>query len=388
MADAHKLVSQHPKGGPEQPWRLSVEEAREKAKERFRDRVSRGQKVGGCSCHDEEESVETNGNVIDVVGVRFRDSGRVYFFESGDHDLNVGDWVVVSTSRGEEAARVVVAPRQMLMSQLDGHLKPIRRMLSDEDVAQIEHYRKESIRALKRAGELSRARNLTIKVVAAEFSFDGSRLKISYTAPEHVDASLLQRLMENEVNCPVDMLQIGPREEARLIGGLGKCGRTLCCASWLPIYPDVSMGMVKNQDLSLNPSKVSGLCGRLLCCLSYENEQYKQARAIMPRLGQRVVTDEGEGMVVSLQILKELVTVRYTDPHREQTYPASEILTGAARRARDEARSAAEVPAAEPMVVPDDNPGEDEAKPKRRRRRRGGRSRGGNSAAPPTNTES
>lgn len=362
-----------------QPWQMSVEHAREQAKARFRERVSNGEKVGGCSCHDEEPS-GSHGDTSDVVGVRFRDSGRVYFFQTGDVAVETGMWVVVTTSRGDEAARVVVAPRQMLMSQLDGNLKPIRRVLTDDDVARIEHFRKESSRIVKRAGELSRAQDLRIKVVAAEFSLDGSRLKLTFTGPDHADISMLHDMVQDDVNCHVDMVQVGPREEARLLGGLGKCGRTLCCSSWLPMYPDVTMGMVKNQELSLNPTKVSGLCGRLLCCLSYENEQYKQAKAIMPRLGQRVVTDEGEGLVVSLQILKELVTIRYTDPHREQTYPASDILTGAARRAREEARIAEESAATPEDAELPDALQQDDVRPKRRRRRRGRRTGTGDNA--------
>lgn len=306
-------------------WRLSVEAARKQAKQRFRERIANGEKVGDCSCSSEEPVVD-DSNDASVVGVRFRDSGRVFFFETTDQDIEAGTWVVARTSRGEEAGRVVIAPRQMLLSQLEGELKPIERVLSKDDVARIDQRRQDSSKVVRRGGEISRAEQWGIKVVAAEYSLDDSRLTISYSAqdPEYVND--LRDAIELEFDTDVEMRSVGAREEARLIGGLGKCGRTLCCASWLPIYPDVSMGMAKNQDLSLNPGKVTGLCGRLLCCLSYENEQYKKAKQILPRLGQKTMTPDGQGMVVSMQILKELVTVRLDESGNDIEYPAAELL--------------------------------------------------------------
>jgi cell fate regulator YaaT (PSP1 superfamily) len=359
------------------PWQMSVEEAREQAKARFRDRLANGEQVGACSCSSEEEQPAGNGENSRVVGVRFRDSGRVYFFESGGADLDVGTWVVCTTSRGEEAARVVVAPKQVLMSQLDGDLKPIDRVLSEGDVEIIDQRRKDAAKIVRRGAEISRAYDFGIKVVAAEYSLDGRRARVSYGASDHSFVQDLGGLLEDELGIQVEMQHVGPRDEARLIGGLGKCGRTLCCSSWLPVYPDVSMGMAKNQDLSLNPTKVSGLCGRLLCCLSYENEQYRKAKQILPRLGQRIRTPEGEGMVVSLQVLKEMVTVRYTNPHREVTYPAADLLSPGKRP--ETPRAAAPNPeevepagVAERSPVPSEERGDDQPRRRRRRRRRSG----------------
>lgn len=331
-----------------QPWQHSVEDARAFARERFKERLENGEEVGNCSCHTEHEAVTAlGGDAAQVVGVRFRDSSRMYFFSVDDSDILHGDWVVVRSSRGLEAARVVIAPRQMLVNQLDGDLQPIERRLTEDDVQAMEAHRDRSADVVRTAAALARDNSFRLKVVAAEFSFDGSRLKISYSTSENnqLKAQDLKHLLEQEFDAAIEMNQVGPRDEARLIGGLGKCGRTLCCSSWLPYYPDVNMGMAKTQDLSLNPSKVTGLCGRLLCCLSYENEQYRQAKRILPRLGNTVTTDDGEGTVISLQVLKELVTIRFEDSNEVKTIPAAEVLgEQQGRRSDDRGRTGSEAP--------------------------------------------
>ncbi len=356
MADPRNLT---PAGGEtpaSQPWRVPVEQARELAKQRFRDRLANGEQVGGCSCSEDEPVRDEE--TAPVVGVRFRDSGRVFFFHAPDVDVDTGTWVVAQTSRGEEAGRVVITPRQMMLSQLDGDLKPINRILDEDDVALIDQRRQDAARVVRFGGQVSRAEDMAIKVVAAEFSLDGSRLTVSYSAQDHEWVDELRDAIELEFNTDVEMRSVNAREEARLIGGLGKCGRTLCCSSWLPIYPEVSTGMARNQDLSLNPGKVTGLCGRLLCCLSYENEQYKKARQILPRLGQKVATPQGDGIVVSMQILKELVTVRLDASGNDVTLPASDLPgVGAGQQQRERDTRSTE-------------DGRSDQPPRRRRRRR------------------
>lgn len=334
------MADNQPLNPTNQPWQHSVDEARAFARERFKERLENGEKVGDCSCHTEHEAVTSlGGDAAQVVGVRFRDSSRVYFYSVEESDIADGEWVVVRSSRGTEAAKVVIAPRQMLVNQLDGDLHPIERRMTKADVDAMESRRGRSAEVVRTAGALARDHNCKLKVVAADFNFDGSRLKISYSTGENnqLAAHDLKGVLEAEFGVKVDMTQVGARDEARLIGGLGKCGRTLCCSSWLPFYPDVNMGMAKNQDLSLNPSKVTGLCGRLLCCLSYENEQYRQAKRILPRLGNSVETEEGSGTVISLQVLKELVTVRLDDTSEVKTIPASEVL-GESQGRRDDGR--------------------------------------------------
>lgn len=330
MAGAHKVRSQDPASRNAHLRQRSVEQERDQSPERFRDRIQSEDEIRGGSCPDEEPMAGSDGDARDVVGVRFRDSSCVCFYLAGDHHLDCGRWVVVSTSRGEEAAQIVIASRQLLLTQLDGDLTPIVRVMSDDDVATIEHQHKESERIVRHAGELSRAHDLRTTVVAAEFSLDGSQLKLSYTAPDRSRIAMLQRMLQDELDCQVEMQAHVPREEARLLGGPGMCGRTLCRPISLPVYSDEARGIAKNQDLSLRPTRLSGMSEPFAYGSSYENEQYRQAKAHMPRLGQRVITDEGEGTVVSLQILKDLVTIRYTDPNRDHIYPASGIATGAA----------------------------------------------------------
>jgi cell fate regulator YaaT (PSP1 superfamily) len=308
----------------------TVDEARSLAKQRFKERLTNGEKVGDCACHDDTvgQAPIANGDGRHVVGARFIDSGQVYFFDPRGADLQTGDWIVVESSRGQEAARVVIAPHQVAASQLKGDLKPIVRKLSERDIQRMESLRKETASAIRTFSHEIRARHLPMKPISAEYNFDGSQLTLNFSSADRVDFRELARDLNQKLKCRIELHQVSARDEARLLGGLGRCGRTLCCSTWLPMFPDITMGMAKTQDLSLNPSKVSGVCGRLLCCLSYENEQYKQMKAVMPKLGQKTDTPRGAGTVVSLQLLKGLVTVLLDTDNTEETFPARELGFG------------------------------------------------------------
>ncbi|MEZ4507789.1 MAG: regulatory iron-sulfur-containing complex subunit RicT [Thermomicrobiales bacterium] len=310
----------------------NVDEARTLAKQRFKDRLANGEKVGDCSCHDDEPGLAAVApeHARRVIGTRFIDSGQVYFFDPGATELEAGDWVVVETSRGLEAARVVIAPHQVAASQLKGELKPIQRRMSERDIERMQSLRKSSASAIRTFSSEIHARKLPMKPISAEYNFDGSQLTLSFSAADRVDFRELARDLNQKLKCRIELRQVSAREEAKLLGGLGRCGRTLWCSTWLPMFPDITMGMAKTQDLSLNPSKVSGVCGRLLCCLSYENEQYRQMKAVMPKLGQKTETPYGTGTVVSLQLLKGLVTVLIDNDNQEQTFPARELGFGEA----------------------------------------------------------
>ncbi|MDQ3044690.1 MAG: hypothetical protein M3R06_05995, partial [Chloroflexota bacterium] len=257
------------------------------------------------------------------------------------------------------------------LNQLQGPLNSILRRLEDADVAHMESLKRDAARAVKTFGAVARERDLPIKPVSAEYNFDGSCLTLNYATNDKVDLQNLVHSLADQFGCRVELRQVGPRDEARLLGGLGKCGRTLCCSSWLPVYPEVSMGMAKNQELGLNPGKVSGVCGRLLCCLSYENEQYKQMKAVLPRLGQNVETTSGPGMVISLQVLKELVTVRLASDNSEVVVAAAEL--GLAKTLEAEVPAVTDVtrtsPSGEP--APPHSDGWTGTERRRRRRRRG-----------------
>ncbi|MFT4040524.1 MAG: regulatory iron-sulfur-containing complex subunit RicT [Thermomicrobiales bacterium] len=379
----------------------SLDEARAMARERFRTRLQAGDPVGGCGCHEDDEVRGPDGSTspaVCVAGVRFRDSGRVYYFRASEDDgIAVGDWVIAPTARGDEAGRVVISPHQVRANMLQGELGGIRRVMTPDDIARMDAYRRGGAEAVRLFGIRARSRRIGIKPISAEYSFDGSTAYLAYSIPERdhaPDTEVLRDLandLADELQCRVEMRQVGPRDEARLLGGLGRCGRTLCCSSWLPVFPEISMNMAKTQDLPLNPSKVSGVCGRLLCCLSYENEQYRQMKAVMPRLGQPIDTPGGPGVVISLHLLKELVTVRLDDEAGEATFRNDELGLGAppapAAMQRPEPAPVAVLAPAEPEpVVPDapltmeevleaivPAPAAEGTEPKRRRRRRGSR---------------
>jgi cell fate regulator YaaT (PSP1 superfamily) len=313
-----------------------------------------GEAVGSCDCHSEDAPFAAGPNNADepvarVAGVRFRDSGRVYYFDAADRSFEIGEWVVVETSRGQEAGRVIIAPHQVRLNLLQGELKPIQRRLDDADVQRMAALKRAAATAIKTMGAMARASGLPVKPISADYSFDGAKLVLNYALPDRdrPDLTGFVHDLADEFRCEVELRQVGPREEARLLGGLGRCGRTLCCSSWLPVFPEISMNMAKTQDLPINPSKVSGVCGRLLCCLSYENEQYKQMKAVMPRLGQPIETPAGQGTVISMQVLREVVNVRLDDDGTVHQFPATDLGLG-----RREAPS--ESPSTEPAALYDD----------------------------------
>lgn len=315
--------------GGQRPFQpMSLDEARAMARERFKERLQQGERIGECACHEDELDTATDGSPsAQVAGVRFRDSGRTFYFSVGDYQLEVGDWVLVATSRGREAGRVVIAPHQIRLNLLTDEPRAIERPLRDDEIERMDDLRRQSSSAVKVFGAKIRERQLPMKAISAEYNFDGSVLSLnySYAAPERPNLRDLIPDLARTFQTRVELNAVGPRDEARLLGGLGRCGRTLCCSSWLPVYPEVSMGMAKTQDLGLNPSKVSGVCGRLLCCLSYENEQYKQMKAVLPRLGQQIDTPAGRGTVVSLQVIKEQVAVRLLEDSSEMVFSSVEL---------------------------------------------------------------
>jgi cell fate regulator YaaT (PSP1 superfamily) len=366
------------------------------ARRRFKERLEMGEQIGNCDCHsDESPAIATNGSepTARVAGVRFLDSGRTYYFDPRHLTVDVGNWVVVESSRGKEAGRVIIAPHQVRLNMLQGDLKPILRRLTDDDVQKMERLKRDAASAVKTFGAKIRERGLPMKPISAEYNFDGSHLTLNFSAADRIDFRDLAKELSSVFHCRVELRQVGPRDEARLLGGLGRCGRTLCCSSWLPVYPEISMNMAKAQDLPLNPGKVSGVCGRLLCCLSYENEQYKQMKAIMPRLGQMVETPAGPGMVVSMQVLKETITVRLAADNTDAVFTSVDL--GFRKPEPVAAVAPPDPPVESPIFPPEDEIGEEQeialaqttegsapSSSGRRRRRRGrSRSRGEGSAA-------
>ncbi len=244
-----------------------------------------------------------------VIGVRFKDSGKIYHFDPCDVPLAVGDWAIVETVRGPELGRIAGASTVIAPEDVLGELKPVLRRASQADLdnlAQLQQYLDE---ALSICTDRVTEHKLPMALVKAEYNFDGSRLTFFFTSDKRVDFRALVRDLARTFHTRIELRQVGPRDEAKLLGGIGPCGRLLCCSTFLPDFARVSIKMAKDQDLPLNPVKISGVCGRLLCCLSYEHEQYLEIKAELPQRGAWVQTPEGPGEVVMVNVVRETVTV-------------------------------------------------------------------------------
>lgn len=247
--------------------------------------------------------------MAEIVGIRFKRGGRVYYFDPAGIALEVNDCVVVNTARGLELGHVIISPRQVLASELTAPLKSVVRKAEPEDIAHAQELEDKEREALVECGKLIAKLNLPMKLLSAEYNLDGSRLTFLFSAAERVDFRELVRELNSRFKVRVELRQIGPRDEAKLVGGFGGCGRPLCCMSFLNEFAPVSIRMAKEQGLPLNPMKISGVCGRLLCCLVYENDQYRMMKEKLPREGQRVSTAMGAATVVGSNPLKETVLV-------------------------------------------------------------------------------
>ncbi len=245
----------------------------------------------------------------DIVGVRFKRTGRIYYFDPAGFDINLDDKLVVETTRGAEIGTVVIAPKQVLVSELQEPLRPVLRKATPDDIRQMGTHKAREADALRRCGEKVAQHGLPMKLVSAEYNFDGSRLTFFFTSDGRVDFRELVKDLGSTFRTRIELRQIGVRDEARLRGGMGRCGRALCCASFLGEFNPVSIRMAKDQDLPLNPMKISGSCGRLLCCLGYENETYCTAKQRLPHNGEEVITANGPGRVVGVNVLKDAVLI-------------------------------------------------------------------------------
>ncbi|MFC1941336.1 stage 0 sporulation family protein [Chloroflexota bacterium] len=247
--------------------------------------------------------------MADIVGVRFKRAGKIYYFDPADIELEVNDYVVVETTRGQELGEVVIAPKQVLANEVEKPLKPVIRKAEPEDVERAQKLEDKEIEAISECSKLIDKLQLPMKLVSAEYNLDGSRVTFYFSADERVDFREMVRELANRLKVRVEMRQMGPRDAAKLIGGCGRCGYPLCCTTFLSEFVPVSIRMAKEQSLPLNPMKISGCCGRLMCCLVYENEQYRLMKEKLPKEGQQVTTAKGIAKVVGSNPLKETVLV-------------------------------------------------------------------------------
>ncbi len=265
--------------------------------------------------------------MVNVIGVRFQNAGKLYFFDPGQLWPTPGDFVIVETSRGVEFGEVVTAIHEINDEQLESPLKRVLRIASAQDV----QHNRDNKRAEKDAYAICQKKivehKLDMKLVSVEYTFDNSKILFYFTANGRVDFRSLVKDLASVFKTRIELRQIGVRDEAKMLGGLGPCGRPICCGAFLGDFQPVSIKMAKEQNLSLNPIKISGVCGRLMCCLKYEQDTYEQTRKRMPRVGREIQTPDGMGTVTELNVIKETVRVRIMkgDSSELKDYPLEEL---------------------------------------------------------------
>ncbi len=252
--------------------------------------------------------------MVRVAGVRFKTAGKVYYFDPDDLEVKLGDNVIVETARGMEFGTVTMDICEVSESEVVAPLKKIVRIANEKDHKQHAENVKKKEKAMALCQEKVDKHGLVMKLIDVEYTFDNSKIVFYFTADGRVDFRELVKDLASVFKMRIELRQIGVRDEAKMLGGIGSCGRALCCHSWLADFEPVSIKMAKVQNLSLNPAKISGICGRLMCCLKYENDIYMEFRRGMPDVGERVKTPDGLGKVVDTNILERSVKVRlYVD---------------------------------------------------------------------------
>ncbi|MEY8351080.1 stage 0 sporulation family protein [Bacillus cereus] len=264
--------------------------------------------------------------MYDVVGVRFKKAGKVYYFDPNQFDISENEFVIVETVRGIEYGKVVITKKQVDENDVVLPLKKVIRIANENDrtiVEENKHAAKEAYQVCQqKVGE----HKLDMKLVDVEYTFDRNKIIFYFTADGRIDFRELVKDLAAIFRTRIELRQIGVRDEAKMLGGIGPCGRMLCCSTFLGDFEPVSIKMAKDQNLSLNPAKISGLCGRLMCCLKYENDEYEAAKEQLPDLDQRIQTPNGFGRVIGLNILERLIQVELVDKERIVEYTLDELI--------------------------------------------------------------
>ena len=271
-----------------------------------------------------------------VVGVRFRNVGKIYYFNPKNYKVKVGDHVIVETARGVEYGRVVLEPRSVKEDEVVHPLKEVLRVATKEDEDHEAENRQKEKEAFKICKKKIREHGLDMKLIDAEYTFDNNKVLFYFTADGRIDFRQLVKDLASIFKTRIELRQIGVRDETKILGGLGICGRALCCHSYLSEFAPVSIKMAKEQNLSLNPSKISGVCGRLMCCLKNEEETYEYLNSRLPQMGDKVTTVDGfTGEVTNINVLRQLVKVKISLENDEKDikeYKVSEIKFKPKRR--------------------------------------------------------
>ncbi|MEI4832493.1 stage 0 sporulation family protein [Bacillus sp. FJAT-53711] len=264
--------------------------------------------------------------MYDVVGVRFKKAGKVYYFDPNQFDISENEFAIVETVRGIEYGKVVITKKQVDENDVVLPLKKVIRIADENDRTIVE----ENKRAAKEAYQVCQQKviehELDMKLVDVEYTFDRNKVIFYFTADGRIDFRDLVKDLAAIFRTRIELRQIGVRDEAKMLGGIGPCGRMLCCSTFLGDFEPVSIKMAKDQNLSLNPAKISGLCGRLMCCLKYENDEYEAAKEQLPDLDEKIQTPHGLGRVIGLNILERLIQVELVDKERIVEYTLDELI--------------------------------------------------------------
>jgi len=273
--------------------------------------------------------------MVKVVGIRFRNAGKIYYFGPGDFDLKAGMHAIVETARGVEIGTVITNPREVSEESVIQPLKPVLRIATEADKRQAEKNAEKEKEAFRICLEKIQKHELDMKLVEAEYTFDNNKLLFYFTADGRIDFRELVKDLAAVFRTRIELRQIGVRDETKIMGGYGICGRQLCCHTFLPEFAPVSIKMAKEQNLSLNPTKISGVCGRLMCCLKNEEETYEYLNSKLPGVGDFVTTDDGlKGEVTSVNVLRQLVkvTVELGDEKELREYKPEQLRFKPKRR--------------------------------------------------------
>ena len=269
--------------------------------------------------------------MVKITGVSFTENGKIYYFSPGKNSdkYSKGMDVIVETARGNECGKIVIPLGEVSEERIVPPLKPVIRIATARDLEVVKKNKERKPDAMKDTEEMIAKHNLDMKLIDCDFAFDGSKVIFYYSAPNRVDFRELVKDLSAHFKMRIELRQIGIRDEIKMIGGIGACGRECCCSACLPDLKKVTIKMAKTQGLSLNPAKISGLCGRLMCCLAYENDYYTEAGKHIPKIGSEVGTPDGKGTVVNVNMLKMEVRVKIEDKAKDivtyHDYPVEKI---------------------------------------------------------------
>jgi len=261
----------------------------------------------------------------EVTGIRFKNAGKIYYFDPRNINIKVGDYVIVETSRGIEFGEVVLGIKNVPEEELVLPLKSVIRKATEEDHQRILENRNNENESFHLCLKKIEEHRLNMKLIDVEYTFDGSKIIFYFTADGRIDFRELVKDLASIFRTRIELRQIGVRDEAKMMGGLGPCGRVLCCSTFLGDFEPVSIRMAKDQNLSLNPTKISGICGRLMCCLRFESDAYEDAKETLPDIGDEVITPEGEGKVVSVNAIKKSIAVELYEAKKVMEFPWEEV---------------------------------------------------------------